>query len=105
MACRAATRSPLPAVATHERDESDGADVARLDARVGAAEHAQHLLLTAPNGDEQPSTDRELLEQGCRHVRASRTDEDRVVGRVLAPPDRAVAEEERDVLRAEPLSH
>ena len=64
----------------------------------------QPLLIAIADRNQQPSAFGELVEQRLRHRRRAGGDENRVVGRVLAPPDAAVAEKKRDVVHAGPMN-
>ena len=60
--------------------------------------HEQSLLLPCSDGNQHASTFRDLRQQRFRNGWRARTDEYRVVRRVLAPAERTVAEEHRDVV-------
>ena len=69
-------------------------------ASASPRDELQRLLLHRAHGHEHPSALGELLDERLRHRRRTRAHEDRVVRRVLAPADGAVAEEQRHVVRA-----
>src|SRR5882672_4194137 len=90
--------SSIEAVLADERNEAGGTDRCRSDALGGAAHEGERLCPPLRSQrDDDATTGSELLDQGRWHLGPSRGDEDRVVGSVGAPPQRAVAHEDGDV--------
>src|SRR5881392_805941 len=82
---------------TDERDEAHGAVLGALEAVALAAHDDEPLVAVAHGGDQAPAVE-ELLDERAGHGSLDGGgDVDRVVGRVLGTPARAVADDQRDV--------
>src|SRR6266850_3045092 len=90
--------SAIEAVLADEGNEPGRTERRRSDA-LGSAAHEGERLRPAPRpqGDDDSTTGRELLDQRRWHLRPSRRNQDRMVGGVGAPPQRAIAHEDGDV--------
>ncbi len=98
-------RGVFPALGADERDEPHPAQLFLPILALTGSRHAHELLLArrGADGDDQPPADGELRPEGVRHRGAARRDHDRVVGRMLGPPERPVAVQDVDIVEAEVL--
>ena len=64
------------------------------------ADELEFLLVAVADGNEQAPAVGELIDQRLRKRGRAGADENRIVRRVLAPAERAVAEQQRDVAHA-----
>src|SRR6266545_1525625 len=90
-------RSSIEAVLADQGNEARLTDRCRSDALGGAAHEGERLGPLCPERDDDAAPRSELLDQRRWNLRPSRRHEDRVVGRIGAPPQRSVADEHRDV--------
>src|SRR5690348_799520 len=97
--CRRGMSALLPPVHPEERYEAHGPDIRRLDGLTLSHDEPERLLLLRADGHEHAAAARQLIDEGLRNGRAASADEDRVIGRILAPADSAVAEQHGHVLR------
>src|SRR5215218_3271110 len=95
-----ASRLLLPPVRAEEWDESDGRDVGDFNLRPATDDELEGLLVQSADRYDHAPAIRQLLDERLRDGRSARAHEDGVVGRILAPSDRPIAQQHRDVLRA-----
>src|SRR5581483_8754429 len=88
-----------------ERDEPHGCYVTTHELRAPAGPDYEHLLIPLTDRRQDPSALRELLEERRRDSRRGGADQNRIVWRIFAPPECAVAEQERNVARPDLADH
>src|SRR5581483_4679390 len=94
--------SARKAILPEELHEPAVADDLLLDEPRGIDGIAdERLRLLVAERHDEPAARAELAEKRARRLRGRRGDDDRVVGRLRVPADRAVADLERDVVEAE----
>src|SRR6266566_3901104 len=90
-------RSSIEAVLAHERDKAGVTDRRRTNSLGRATDQRERLRAFRAQGDDHPATGRELFDERRRDLGAPGRDEDRVVRRIGAPPQCAVADQDGDV--------
>src|SRR6185369_15478648 len=84
------TSSPLPSVLSHELDEHARGMLARAHLAIDLLDELEHLAGGVPHRHHHaPSLDK-LLEEGRRHARASRRDQNALERSLIRPAQRAV---------------
>src|SRR5207302_2859557 len=96
--------SSIEAVLSDEGNEAGLAQRNLPRAGVVPLHEGEGLRAARADRDQEPAPRRELLDQGARDLGASRRDQDGIVGRVRAPPQRPVAVQHRHVRRTR-LAH
>src|SRR3954470_15815426 len=80
-----------------ERGEAHGAVLGGLEAGAPAGPDGEPLVAVAHGGDQAPAVEELVDERAGHRSLDGGGDVDRVVGRVLGTPARAVADDQRDV--------
>src|SRR6267143_1192575 len=88
---------PSPTVFAHERHESHRSDFRLLEPLSTTCEHIKRLVLFVTEWDENTSTLGELLVIGGGDLRRSGAHEYRIVRGILAPTQRSVSKEKRNI--------
>src|SRR6266568_2494038 len=94
----------LPAVFTDERHKAHRSDFGLLEPLSATSEHVESLLILVSEWNKNPAAFSQLLVVGRWHLGCSSSDQNRIIRRVLPPPEGSVAEQEGYVAQADLLN-
>src|SRR5919109_2758449 len=87
-----------PTVLPPELHEATFPERLLVETRLGASYSNQRLAIIVADRNHQPTSSRQLIKQRLRHFRRSRSDNDRIIGRMLRPTDGSISNVKSDVV-------